>query len=150
MRYLPLFLIICSYTVYSQITIKDVDQLVRNINAKKETFEKKELSNSNEGNSYVWLQDEEPRIVMVNQKDSVEKNVTWYFLDQKLLYSETLWTDRETNKKLYEEKTYHDKGILFAWLNSENKFKDANSIEFKSLDRKLQAYSQELLIQARE
>ena len=124
--------------------------MVLMIIAQQGAFEKNDFPASADGEGYVWLEKGDPRMIRIVQEGPVNKRVTWYFLNQKLIHSETIWWDAQSNKKLYEEKTYHQNGVLFSWLGSDHKFVDANSQEFKSMDRKLQEYSQQLIEKTRE
>jgi hypothetical protein len=130
--------------IFSQSNISSIDALVAGIKNKQEMYEKYEKINSQEGFHYVFHKDNEPKFVVVQQHGKIEKNVTWYFKDSALLYTETNWSDSLSKKILFNEKTYHDKTGLIAWINSESTFIDANSAEFKKLNLELTAYGQKL------
>jgi hypothetical protein len=135
--------------VLSQTTINDIDTVVRRIKQKQEHFEV-EGSGEDGGNlKSIYYEDSIPRVIMAVEKGEIEKSVSWFFGNNRLIYSETIWMDTRNGKKLYHEKTYHDKRGLIAWMKNEDGFVDARSHEFRELDKQLTAYSLKLLEEAK-
>lgn len=140
------FICLGSATLFSQtkslgeidqqiLYLKTRDGLENRIEKVKDDSSMTSFSHSNEG----------LKLFIVKESGKTVKMVEWYFFEEQLIYTETNWWDPVRNKLLFNEKTYHQKGKLIAWINSENTFADSNSEEFRKLDRELQKYATKLL-----
>jgi len=89
-----------------------------------------------------------PKFIEVQAHGKIEKNVVWYFHEKNLIYTETNWTDSLSGKNLFEERTYHDKNTMIAWINNEGTFVDAVATEFITLERELRAYGKKIFEEA--
>jgi hypothetical protein len=127
-----------------------IDESVAQIKANLETLQKEEKINSPEVFQYFYYQENEPRMIVVQENGKIEKNIAWYFKNKLLIHTETNWTDSASGKNLYREKTYHDKNGMIAWLNTEDTFVRATSDEFKKLNRETAAESRRLLEEAKK
>ena len=138
--------------VSAQITtISDVEARVSQIQNHLNELRKTEKVQTLESSKHCYYNENELKLVTVQEKGKIEKKVAWYFTEKTLLYTETNWTDTEKGTVLYLEKTYHtDQGKLLAWLNSENTFVDSSSEEFRKMDRSLQDYAAKLLNESEE
>jgi len=136
---LPYFI---SRSAFSQnSSIAEIDKTIEQMKNQKDAYEKIEKIKSENAYKYVYFKDNEVQIISINEKDKIEKNVEWFYLNNNLIYTETNWLNIIGGKKLFTEKTYHVKGNLIAWLKSENTFVDASSTEFKKMDKDLGAYA---------
>jgi hypothetical protein len=142
---IALFAISFYNNYFAQQTISDIDTLAFRILINKEHYRKVEKLKTAESSRINYYEEDALRMCVVKENAEVEKTVTWIFSNQRIMYTETNWRASESGRQLYQEKTYHDKNGMFAWLSAENTFEDANSQKFKNLDLEINAYTEKLL-----
>jgi hypothetical protein len=126
-------------------TMLDIDKVATEIKSKLNTYNKIEKNNSVDGYKYVFLNENELKLITVKViEPNTEKNVDWYYLNGVLTYTETKWFDIKSSKIVKHEKQYLNNGHLIGWVNSDNKLVDNTSSEFKSLEDELNAYGAKL------
>ena len=52
------------------------------------------------------------------KEDGVNKFVEWYFKDGQIFYSEQIWTEEKTGKRLDHQKAYYSEGNLSLWIKN--------------------------------
>ncbi len=134
----------------SQNTLALIDEVVAQIRSGLDTCRKVEKLNSEQGYSYFYYHNNEPLAIEVQENGRIEKHVSWFFYKKKLIYTETVWTDTIDGKKIHGEKTYHFEEAMIAWLDNENTFVNASSVEFDALDKSLRAYGKKIYLEALE
>lgn len=118
-------------------SIGDIERTVFYMKEGIDIFEKVQKEKTSTTQTNVYYVKAEPQIIRFQKKEKIEKIVDWYYFEQILIYTESRWQDTASGKVLYTEKTYHHNGALIAWLTSENTFVDANSPDYKSLEKRL-------------
>ena len=67
----------------------------------------------------VYHQDSIAQLISVEVKeDGVKKFVEWYFKDGQIFYSEQVWTEEKTGKRLDYQKAYYVEGNLSLWIKN--------------------------------
>ncbi len=142
---------ICVNSFFAQ-TIKEtksIDKAVKELQSKRNTFQKVEKINSDIGSKYVFLNNKEVKLIAVKSiETSIEKNVEWYYINGELAYCETNWLDIKTKTIIKHEKQYLKSGHLIEWIDSNTTAVNHSSPEFKKLDTALVAYGIKLKNQA--
>ncbi|WP_317897383.1 hypothetical protein [Aurantibacillus circumpalustris] len=131
-------------------SINEIDQMITLIKDELDSFDKIEKINSEVGTRCVYLKDGDVQLITVLLKGRIEKYVEWFYKKGLLIYTETRWNDEASLKPLFIEKTYHNNGIMIAWLDSENSFVDSSSPRFKSLEKELNSYAVKIRNEALE
>jgi len=137
-----------------RIQITSTNQLRKMITDNKDRYRKTENINDSTGYKYVFRQDKELRIVMMDFKDKtqqgnyIDKKVEWNFLNGDLIYSEQVWTEIKTNKIIDKQQFYFNKynnaWYMAAWIKFDNKEVNPDSQEFKDKETQLVAYGLKL------
>jgi hypothetical protein len=134
--------------VYSQTETEKIANIEK---ATKETqnnlgkYLKDEQVKDSTGNRYVYKEGNELKLITVYYRDTdANKNVEWYFSNGEFIYTQTIWTDKTTNKVINSEKCYLKDGQLIAWINND-KLLDTTSLDFKSTEAALLAYGKKLI-----
>jgi hypothetical protein len=142
--------IVLTFSVNAQTEkqkMQNIDKTIRDIKSNMSTFQKIERVNKPEAYSFVFLKDKELQLISVKViEDNLEKNVEWYYVNDVLVYAETLWLDYKTKEVVKNEKMYLDNGHLIAWINPEGKFVDKSSSEFKNVDSTITDYGIQIKI----
>ncbi len=146
--FLSQVLLFLSASVVSQNTVALIDKVVAGMKEDVGAYHKEEIINSEEGYRWIYYKDQEPLVIEVQERARILKKVCWYFYQEKLIYTETNWTDSLDGKTIHREKTYHYQEAMIAWLDNENTFVNANSAEYNSLDKALTEYSQKIYREA--
>jgi hypothetical protein len=125
--------------------IIDIDKMRQEIKANLKSFTKSERVKDSSSYRYVYTKGKELQLITVYYKDTnnIDKNVSWYFHNGQLIYSEKTWTDRTTKKVVENEKAYLDYENLFAWFINDKKV-DVTSQEFKKMAVEFPAYAAKL------
>jgi hypothetical protein len=151
MRYklnlLPLLLFL-GFKGLSQNTVAMIDAVVEQIKSDLAECRKVEEVNSEQGYRWLFYRNEEPVVIEVMERGRIEKQVTWFFYNKQLVYTETVWMDSIAGRKVHAEKTYHYQEAMIAWINNETTFVDASSDEFRDLDKALRVYGKEIYLAA--
>ena len=118
-----------------------IDKSIQDIKNKLNTYKKVEKINSQDGSRFVFLKDNELKLITVKALEpNTEKKVEWYYVNGQIAFTETNWFDTKTKNNIYNEKCYFSNGHLIAWVNPQNKLVDNSSNEFKKMDTDLSAY----------
>jgi hypothetical protein len=113
------------------------------------TFKKVEKVNTAQGYNYQYFKGKELQLVQIRSIESnVEKYVSWYFSNGKMIYSETQWI-APTGDLQFSEKYYLNNDKLIHWIKDGKEINSADPA-FKEMDTKLVAYGKKLLQQASE
>ena len=131
---------ILSQICFSQNTIELINAVILEMKSEQAFYQQEEKYKGETGNRVVFYKEKEPKVISVKEQGRIEKNVSCYFKNKELIYTETNWRDSLSGNFLYKEKTYHYRNNLIAWLGNEGSFVDAASEEYKQLDRKLSSY----------
>lgn len=100
------------------------------------TYKKTEFGSGSD-RSCIYMKDKEAVLMTVFTKDDGdEKNVSWYFANNKLVYTRTIWTNIRSGKVEKDEECYLSNGHLTLWEDRDKEV-DPNSATFKDLDSKL-------------
>ncbi len=136
--------------VYSQTDkqqIASIEKETKEIQNKVGKYRKTEIFKDSIGNKYAYKDGNEIKLLTIYYQDTdANKNVEWYFFEEKLIYIQQIWTDKETNKIVDSKKCYLNSGQLIAWVIND-KLVDANSEEFKKVKIELGAYGKKLIEQ---
>lgn len=136
-----------SQTVESQLT--KLDSLKEVITQEIPGYSKLEKINKKTGHRLVYTKGHEIKLITVFSKDKdLDKNVSWYFANGELFYSEQKWTDSSTGSLVNNEKFYLTNGHLIAWIKTDNSFVNRDSEEFKDIDKKLVDYGKILITES--
>lgn len=119
-------------------TVKEIDELVSTI--KTQTYSSKKEKKSDKAYKFLFFNDTTLLAQEVTDSGSIIKKVGWYFHENELIYTETTWYKPESEQILFQEKSYHHKGSLIAWLKSENTFVDSRSPEFSKFEKEINVY----------
>ncbi len=73
----------------------------------------------NKAEKLVYHQDSVAQLISIEVKeDGVNKFVEWYFKDGQIFYSEQIWTEEKTGKRLDHQKAYYSEGNLSLWIKN--------------------------------
>lgn len=134
-------LILIPFFCVGQAKINEIDKAIQVVKSELRFLKKIERANSKDGTSYVFLQDNELKLITIKAiEPTTEKNVEWYFIDGELAYCETNWFDLNSMNTIFNEKCYLNKGHLILWTNSRDNSIDSASDEFKKMEVNLVAY----------
>lgn len=148
MRSVFLFFLSCCTSLLASAqnhTIEEIDKTVQTIKNNANTYEQREQINTEEIKKAYYFEGSALRIFSIVEKTNIEKNCSWYFVDDKLIAWESDWMRISDGGLISNEKTYHYNNELIAWLRSENSFEDSNSAEFKQKDRELRTQVEQIL-----
>lgn len=149
LRLLTVF-IVFGFAGVSQNTLAMIDEVVAQIRSGLDNCRKVEKLNSELGYRYFYYCNNAPVAIEVQENGRIEKHVSWFFYKNKLIYTETVWTDTIDGKKIHGEKTYHFEEAMIAWLDNENTFVEASTPEFIALDKNLRTYGKKIYFEALE
>jgi hypothetical protein len=94
---------------------------------------------------YVYLKNKDLQMVNIWVKtDSLNKDVEWYFVNGKLVYSEQIWKSIKTNKVVDHKQFYLNDDKLFVGIGTNGKRIDPASKEFKEAMEGLAKYAEHL------
>lgn len=133
---------------HSQNTLEKIDQVVEQIKIELDACRKVEQVRAENAYKCLYYSNALPVAIKVIENGRINKQVTWYFYEQKLLFTETLWMDSSDGKIVHHEKTYHYNESMIAWLDNENTFVEASSQEFIALDKALKIYGRTIYQEA--
>lgn len=140
-----------SFSAFSQsISITEIDAQIAKMRVELASYQKIEKIKTDSASVDIYLQDGEVQMITVLEKGLIEKHVEWYYTNGILCYSETNWTVTSSNEPMYKDKTYHNKGVMIAWIDGENSFVDASSSKFKEVEKAVNEYSAKIRTQALE
>lgn len=134
----------------AQNTVSWIENLVHETKSDLEEYRKVIKQDSEEGAKWVYYRINEPVLIEIKVSGRIEKRVGWYFHMEKLIYTESIWTDTLDGKTVHQERTYHHEGKMIAWLDAESTFVDAATLEYSAVEKDLKAYSQKIYEQALE
>ena len=125
--------------------IANIEKATKEIQNNLGKYLKDEQVKDSTGNRYVYKDGNELKLITVYYRDTdANKNVEWYFSNGEFIYTQTIWTDKTTNKVINSEKCYLKDGQLIAWKNND-KLLDTSSLDFKSTEAALLAYGKKLI-----
>lgn len=125
-----------------QVIDHTVNELARNLDnlTKIEAFKNDTL-----GFSYIYSNEEELKAIILQYNDlttDTRKDVSWYFSNDGLIYSEQKWTNIYTSEILDHQKFYANQMKLVAW-NKDGELKNKHSVEFQEMEIGLMKYAQD-------
>lgn len=140
--------LVLTHGVYSQTEkeqILKIDkaklEIINNLNS----YQKIEKYKDDISYKYVFLKDKELKLITLKTNDkNIEKRVSWYFVNEQLIFSEQIWINKESNEIINHEKFYTNNGNLIAWIKTDNTTEDTSSENFKYIDKELSAYAVKL------
>lgn len=128
--------------------IKDIEKIAQSINNNIKTFQMIELFRDSLSFRDVYVKDNVLQLIKVHFiENKIEKNVDWYFQNEKLIYAESIWINIDTKKTVSHLKCYFNNLHMIAWLN-EGKYVNSNSPEFKTREKQLVDYSKTMWVNA--
>ena len=134
------FLFVQGISAQTEKQISAIDKQWQKIKSNISSFHKDVKVEDNSGYRYVYSKGKELQMITVMSKEKdIDKNVFWYFVNGKMIYSEQTWTDVYTGKIVDNEKFYFDNERLFAWIK-DSKFVDTASNDFKNADNEFVSY----------
>jgi hypothetical protein len=134
------FLCMQGMSAQTEKQISAIDKQWQKIKSNINSFTKEVKVENNTGYRYVYSKGKEMQMITVSYKDQdVDKKVFWYFVNDKMIYSEQTWTNTTTGKIVDNEKFYFDNERLFACIK-DSKFVDTASNDFKKADSELVSY----------
>jgi hypothetical protein len=134
------FLFVQGISAQTEKQISAVDKQWQKIKSNISSFHKEVKVENSTGYRYVYSKGKELQMITVMSKEKdIDKNVFWYFVNGKMIYSEQTWTDVYTGKIVDNEKFYFDNERLFAWIK-DSKFVDTASNDFKNADNEFVSY----------
>jgi hypothetical protein len=125
-------------------TIKSTDERVKNILSSIDNCEREERVNDEAGSDILYNCGTEKVVQIRVIENKVNKEVTWIYENDSLIYVEQRWTHLNGVVIDYE-KFYLNKKELFAWLKTNGSFVDVNSDEFIKLSRDLKTQTKPLM-----
>ncbi len=138
---LVIFISLLITTCFSQNykgTIDSVFSIVKQINSDLDSFTKIEkYKDSISFKNYYILNKELKKAEVSTIENGTLKNVSWYFYNSNLIYSERVWLDNKGIKIMDSEKVIVQNNKIIAWLNSSNQLIDFNTNEYNQLCIKL-------------
>jgi hypothetical protein len=124
-----------------QAQIKIIDKQRQEIKSNIGNFNKIVKLEDKTGYKYVFLKGKELQLISVRSiENDIEKNVDWFVVDNKIIYCETLWLNITTKKIVGDDKNYFNNEHMIAWINTEGKFIDHTSDDFKSVDKEVASF----------
>jgi len=77
------------------------------------------------------------------KEDGINKFVEWYFKDGQIFYSEQLWIEMNTGKRIDYQKAYYTEGVLSLWIKNGINI-DRFSSEFNDFNRQMKGFLKDL------
>ena len=150
--------------VYSQTNVLDgvyiksdeeqivtIDKMVQEIKTNLNSYTKSKAFKDSISSSDFFLQDNELKLVIVKTNDeNIEKRVSWYFADGRLIFSEQVWIDNKTNALIDHEEFYQGMGRLLAWIKTDKTKEDPSSKDFKYVKEGLLAQAERLIDESKK
>jgi len=133
-------------TAFGQI--QSIDKVCSEIKQSQSTLKKVVQCEKPDATRYAYFDNNALKMVTIECQDKrfseqpLDKKVTWYFDNDKLIYAETIWTD-VSGKITYTDKIYLTNDHVVAYFKNGSAI-DNGSDEFKSVDKGLFAYAQQL------
>ncbi len=153
MKIKPFLAFLCfllSVKGFSQNTISLIDEVVEQIKLEIPNLRMEYMAELLNGYKRAFYKDKVPLIIEVEETERIKKNVCWYYFKENLIFTETVWTDTVSGRKLHHEKTYHSKDRMIVWMDNESTFVDASSSEYINLEKALSAYSKKIYLEAKQ
>lgn len=140
-----LICVVVTFFSYSQSNnIADIDKLTKDIKANLNSYQKVIKTNTSDGLRLVYFKDKTLKLITVKAIElDKEKYVEWFYDNGQLIYSDTNWLDKKTQKITFTEKCYLNNGQLISWIN-QNKTIDNSSDEFKKMSVDLAVYGSKI------
>lgn len=129
--------------------VKDIDKICQNIKDNYTNYQLIEVFKDSLSYRHVYLKNNVLQLVKVQfLENKIEKNIDWYFLDEKLVCAESIWINTVTKETVSNTKCYFSNLHMIKWINDNNKLMDSKSPEFKQRETQLVSYSKTLWMNA--
>jgi hypothetical protein len=152
MKIFTLILLICVISTHLRAQEKQVaariDSIVREMRSNAWRYQIVEDINTNNSFSRYYYLDGELQMKRIHLKDSIEKNVEWFFMNGELAFAETTWTETRSGMVTFHETYYLSNHALIAWIDSGNCPIDPTSPGFADLGKKLADYGTKIRMNA--
>ncbi len=126
-----------------------INKLTEKTKSNLNNLKKIDIQKDNLGQRVAYFESNSLKIIKVYLTDNgIEKNIEWYYSDEKLIYSEANWEDISTNKIVNTVKCYFDNNHLITWIDFGNKFLDPNTDTFRERDSEMTIYGKKLYDEA--
>jgi hypothetical protein len=128
--------------------IKDIEKTFQTIKDNISNFQLLEVFRDSLSFRDVYLKNNVLQLIIVQFiENRIEKNVEWYFVDQKLIYAESNWINLDTKAAVSNSKCYFTNLHMIKWEN-EKVIINPNSPEFKARETQLVDYSKRMWVNA--
>ena len=92
----------------------------------------------------IYHTDSIAQLISIEMKeDGIHKFVEWYFKDGQIFYSEQLWTEINTGKRIDFQKAYYTEGMLSLWIKNGINI-DRFSAEFNDFNKQMKSFLKDL------
>ncbi len=120
------------YVKSNEEQIVAIDTMVQEIKTNLNNYTKSKAFKDSTSSSDFFLQENELKLVILKtNNDNIEKRVSWYFADRRLIFAEQIWIDNKTNALVDHEEFYQGMGRLLAWIKTDKTKEDPTSKDFK-------------------
>lgn len=127
----------------------DISKITESIKSNISTLKKVEIQKDNLGHREAYFKANSLQLIKVNLIDNgIEKNIEWFYSNEKLIFSEAIWSDIASKKTVNKVTCYFDNDHLITWIDFGNKFLDPNSLDFKERDVQMALYGKKLYDEA--
>jgi hypothetical protein len=118
--------------------LDSVSAFIMKVESEMNSYKKTEFGSAKD-RSCIYTKDKEAVLMTVfTEGRGDKKDVSWYFANNKLVYTRTTWTNTRSGKIEKDEELYLDNGRLVLWEDRDKEV-DPNSELFKKLDSTLNA-----------
>lgn len=132
------------YTKSDSDLTQVIDKLCIEIRNNLPSYQKTQVVADKENARNVFKKKNEIILITVKSIDkNIEKKVSWYYDNGKLIFCEQIWLDNSSYVLVDHEKFYIDNGRLISWVKDNTPI-DYTSDDFRKIDNWLATYADKL------